>query len=92
VTTPDQPDQPALTRSPRGRSARPRRQPEPLAEVSPVAQVLVDVPLPHLDRPFDYHVPASMADTAVPGVRVSVRFAGTLHDGYVIERTDGTAG
>jgi primosomal protein N' (replication factor Y) len=90
VTTPDEPEQPALTRSLDGRRARPRRQPEPLADVLPVARVLVDVPLPHLDRPFDYHVPESMADTAAPGVRVSVRFAGTLHDGYVIERADGS--
>ncbi|HEX6338942.1 MAG TPA: primosomal protein N' [Jiangellaceae bacterium] len=90
MTTPDEPDQPALTRSLGRPAARPRRQPEPLAAVSPVAKVLVDVPLPHLDRPFDYHVPESMADTAVAGVRVSVRFAGALHDGYVIERTAGS--
>jgi primosomal protein N' (replication factor Y) len=43
---------------------------EPLADVDPVAQVLVDVPLAHLDRAFDYAVPASMADDAQPGVRV----------------------
>ena len=34
------------------------------------------MPLAHLDRPFDYAVPASMAETAVPGARVKVRFAG----------------
>src|SRR5688500_9030900 len=28
-----------------------------IAEVDPVARVLVDVPLAHLDRPFDYAVP-----------------------------------
>lgn len=88
VTTPDEPEQPALSRSLAPRSARPRRQPEPLAAELPVARVLVDVPLPHLDRPFDYHVPESMADDAVPGARVSVRFAGALHDGFVVERDD----
>jgi len=70
------------------RAARPRRTPktEPVAEVGPVARVLVDTPLAHLDRPFDYAVPASMADAAVPGARVKVRFAGKDLDGYVTER------
>ena len=56
------------------------------AAVDPVARVLVDVPLAHLDRPFDYLVPAKDADTAVPGARVKVRFAGQDVDGYVVER------
>ena len=63
---------------------------EPVAEVDPVAQVLVDVPLAHLDRLFDYAVPASMADAAQPGVRVKVRFAGRDVDGFVLERVAGT--
>ena len=57
-----------------------------LAEVDPVAQVLVDLPLAHLDRPFDYAVPATMADAAVPGARVKVRFAGQDVDGFVLAR------
>src|SRR3954447_12974249 len=56
------------------------------AAVDPVAQVLVDLPLAHLDRPFAYAVPAAMADTAVPGARVKVRFAGQDVDGYVVAR------
>ena len=56
------------------------------AEVDPVARVLVDLPLAHLDRPFDYLVPATMAETAVPGARVKVRFAGQDVDGFVLER------
>ena len=48
--------------------------------------VLVDVGLPHLDRPFEYLVPVSMADLAVPGARVRVRFAGQDVDGFVLER------
>jgi primosomal protein N' (replication factor Y) len=80
--------------SPRGRSQRPRARlgPKTLpsaqrgAEVDPVALVLVDVGLPHLDRPFEYFVPASMADLAVPGARVKVRFAGQDVDGYVLAR------
>ena len=56
------------------------------AEVDPVARVLVDVPLAHLDRPFDYLVPAKDAATAVPGARVKVRFAGQDVDGFVVAR------
>ncbi|MBV9831487.1 MAG: primosomal protein N' [Marmoricola sp.] len=56
----------------------------------PVARVLVDVPLAHLDRPFDYAVPAAMAGDAQPGVRVKVRFAGKEVDGFVLERADST--
>ena len=41
------------------------------AAVDPVARVLVDIALAHLDRPFDYAVPTSMADSAVPGARAS---------------------
>ncbi len=58
------------------------------AKEQPVARVLVDVPLAHLDRPFDYLVPASWARDAQPGVRVKVRFAGQDVDGYVVARVD----
>ncbi|MGW4664527.1 primosomal protein N' [Streptosporangium sandarakinum] len=58
------------------------------AAVLPVARVAVDTPLPHLDRPFDYLVPAAMDAEAVPGVRVRVRFAGKLVDGFLLERTE----
>jgi primosomal protein N' (replication factor Y) len=44
------------------------------------------VPLAHLDRPFDYLVPAELADEARPGTRVKVRFAGQLVDGWLLER------
>ncbi len=57
------------------------------ATTDPVASVLVDVPLAHLDRPFDYLVPAKLADDAVPGARVKVRFAGQDVDGFVLART-----
>src|SRR6185437_9523407 len=54
----------------------------------PVARVCVDVSLPHLDRPFDYLVPERYDAQALPGVRVRVRFAGQLVDGYLLERVD----
>ena len=44
------------------------------------------MPLPHLDRLFDYLVPEQFADRAVPGCRVRVRFAGRLTGGYLVER------
>jgi primosomal protein N' (replication factor Y) len=58
-----------------------------VSERLPVARVAVDISLAHLDRPFDYLVPAGLADAAVPGCRVRVRFAGQLVDGYLLERT-----
>jgi primosomal protein N' (replication factor Y) len=58
----------------------------PVAAELPVARVVVDVPLAHLDRPFDYLVPERLAESAVPGCRVRVRFAGQLTGGYLLER------
>src|SRR5579875_3476153 len=51
---------------------------------------MVDVPLPHLDRPFDYLVPSTLDDAVQAGSRVRVRFAGRLVDAYVLERTAGS--
>ena len=72
----------AKARSTRARKAA---EAEPAA-VDPVARVLVDISLAHLDRPFDYAVPAAMAEDARPGVRVKVRFAGQDVDGYLLAR------
>jgi primosomal protein N' (replication factor Y) len=52
--------------------------------------VAVDVPLPHLDRLFDYLVPQSADQDAVPGCRVRVRFSGRLVSGYLVERAEAT--
>ncbi|GAA4037445.1 primosomal protein N' [Arthrobacter methylotrophus] len=60
----------------------------PLASINPVARVLVESSLPHLDRPFDYGVPAELADSASAGVRVKVRFSGQELNGYVLERAE----
>jgi primosomal protein N' (replication factor Y) (superfamily II helicase) len=78
-------DNPAVA-SPRAKKpARRAADRRPAAEL-PVASVAVDISLPHLDRPFDYLVPESLAGSAVPGCRVRVRFAGQLTSGYVLER------
>ena len=74
-----------------GRKVAARRQDPPTllpAADRPVARIAVDIPLAHLDRPFDYLVPERLAAQALPGVRVRVRFAGQLTDGFVLDRTD----
>jgi primosomal protein N' (replication factor Y) len=40
--------------------------------VASVARVLIDSPLPQLDRLFDYGIPEALRESAVPGVRVRV--------------------
>ncbi len=69
-----------------GRPRRSSRAAQKAAADLPVARVAVDMPLPHLDRLFDYLVPEPLADSAVPGCRVKVRFSGRLTGGYVVER------
>ena len=75
----------SASRPARARPAGPRQDP-PIAAELPVARIAVAVPLAHLDRPFDYLVPADADADAAPGVRVRVRFAGRLVDGFVLER------
>jgi primosomal protein N' (replication factor Y) len=57
-----------------------------LAAELPVARVRLESSLPHLDRPFDYTVPASLDAAARPGVRVKVKFNGQDLAGYLVER------
>ncbi|MGK3105812.1 primosomal protein N' [Streptomyces mordarskii] len=87
-------------RKAKGERARPRTwRGAKLAGELPVARVLVDKGPVHLDKLWDYAVPAEMDAEARPGVRVRVRFgAGTgkvregrregggLLDGYIVER------
>ncbi|MEX0158476.1 MULTISPECIES: primosomal protein N' [unclassified Microbacterium] len=56
------------------------------AESRRIARVLLDSPLPQLDRLFDYALPAELGDVPI-GVRVRVplRTAGRVIDGYVVE-------
>jgi primosomal protein N' (replication factor Y) len=68
-----------------GRSPRGQRIP---ATMLPIARVCVDTPLAHLDRPFDYQVPAELDTAAVPGVRLRVRFAGRLVGGWLLNRVE----
>ncbi|KNB49880.1 primosomal protein N' [Streptomyces caatingaensis] len=72
-----------------------------LAGRLPVARVLVDKGPVHLDKLWDYAVPAELDEDARPGVRVRVRFgAGTrnvrdgrregggLLDGFIVDRVE----
>jgi primosomal protein N' (replication factor Y) (superfamily II helicase) len=67
-----------------GRAVR-KGETQPAATL-PVARVYVDVPLAHLDRPFDYLVPEELDEAAVPGCRLRMRFAGKQVDGFLLER------
>ncbi|HET7414484.1 MAG TPA: primosomal protein N' [Arthrobacter sp.] len=67
--------------------SRPAKTRESASEL-PVAQVLIDSPLPHLDRLFDYLVPAELDERARPGARVKVRFGGQLLAGFLVRRVD----
>ncbi|MDF3299681.1 primosomal protein N' [Streptomyces tropicalis] len=98
------PEQLALIRESVRKAKEPRARPRTwrgaaLAEELPVARVLVDKGVLHLDRCFDYAVPAELDAEAQPGVRVRVRFGagrhrvregrregGGLIDGFLIER------
>ncbi|HWL01882.1 MAG TPA: primosomal protein N' [Microbacteriaceae bacterium] len=52
-----------------------------------IARVVLDSPLPQLDRLFDYAIPETLASAVVPGVRirVPVRAARRVMDGWVVE-------
>ncbi|SDC68000.1 primosomal protein N' [Actinokineospora iranica] len=80
------PVKPQAKTRPTDKATRPAKgRPAPAAEL-PVARVYVDVPLAHLDRTYDYLVPAKADAEAKPGCRIRVRFAGQLVDGYLLER------
>lgn len=98
------PEQLALIRESVRKAKTPRAKPRTwrgaaLARERPVARVLVDKGVLHLDRYFDYAVPEELDADAQPGVRVRVRFGagrhrvrdgrregGGLIDGFLVER------
>ncbi|MFI1017005.1 primosomal protein N' [Streptomyces sp. NPDC020965] len=98
------PEQLALIRETVRRAKVPKAKPRTwrgaaLATELPVARVLVNKGVLHLDQFFDYAVPAELDAQAQPGVRVRVRFGAGAHrvrdgrregggliDGFLIER------
>ncbi|MFC5370100.1 hypothetical protein [Arcanobacterium bovis] len=57
---------------------------------NPVAQVVVDVPVLHMDRIFDYEIPQRFSDLQV-GARVVVEIGARKVDGFVVGRSKYTA-
>ena len=61
------------------------------AEHLPVATVLVDTGVPHLDEVYDYLVPDFLDEELRTGVKVSVNFSGRNVDGYILSRSESSA-
>nr|WP_313505241.1 primosomal protein N' [Kocuria rhizophila] len=59
---------------------------EGVAAENPVARVLLEAYVPHLDRVFDYRVSAALHEQAVVGAKVSVLFSGRTMSGWIVER------
>lgn len=61
-----------------------------MAGAGRVARIVIDSALPQLDHLFDYRVPETLDSDVRPGVRVKVplRSAGRIADGYVVEIVD----
>ncbi len=61
-----------------------------MAQTNPVAHVLLESPLPRLDRPFDYLVPATLDVAVRQGVKVRLRFGRRKALGWVLGRSPDT--
>ena len=57
-----------------------------VADQLPVAAVLVDTPVSHLEGIYDYLVPLHLENSAVYGTKVVVPFGNTQVDGLVVGR------
>lgn len=88
MTSDDAPEQLALVPAASAPRPRPTKAAQEAAPHLPVARVVVESGLAHLDRSFDYLVPVEHQLAVVPGCRVKVRFAGRLVDGLVVERVE----
>ena len=55
-----------------------------------VAQVIVDIDVPHLDRPFDYLVPQRLVGQVAVGSAVRVSWGGKRADAWVVALSDHT--
>ena len=61
------------------------------AKNSPIARVLVDSGVFHLDQEFDFLVPEELSEIAKPGVSVRVPFNGRKCEGYIVGRANSSA-
>lgn len=85
VSTIDFVTEPLIDAPPAGPASGAAHGPPERGAQTDIARVAVDLALPHLDRFFDYAIPEAMASDVRPGVRVRVRFAGRLCDGFVVD-------
>ena len=60
-------------------------------ETAAIVKVAVSAAPYHIDKPYDYLVPAELEDLAVPGVRVTVPFGrgNKLSEGMILARGEG---
>ena len=56
-----------------------------------IARVVIDSPLPHLDRLFDYEIPEELSETCQPGTKVKVKFSNRNMEAWVVDRTQLTS-
>ncbi|GIG54599.1 hypothetical protein [Demequina activiva] len=73
----------------RARAERPQRE-DAASPAVVIASVVVDSPLPHLDRAFDYAVPPKLQDAVAVGSRVRAVFAGRLVGAVVVALGSGS--
>ena len=57
-----------------------------VAEQLPIAAVLVDTPVSHLEGIYEYLVPSSLENSAIYGTKVVVPFGNTQVDGLIVGR------
>ena len=72
------------------RQRAPKTQGKPASD-SPVARVLVDTGVFHLDQEFDFLVPEELSEIATPGVSVRVPFNGRKCEGFIVGRANSSA-
>ena len=63
-------------------------------ETAEIVKVAVGAAPYSIDKPYDYLVPRSLTETAVPGVRVTVPFGrgNRTSEGIILARTQGEKG
>jgi len=59
-----------------------------VAELKPVASVLVDTPVSHLEGIYDYLVPQELSSAAVVGTKVLIEFGKAKTEGLILARKD----
>lgn len=72
----------------RQRSSTPTRQSKEISTNLPIAGVLVDTPVSHLEAIYDYLVPAEIDELAIPGTKVIVPFGNSNTEGLVVSRRE----